>query len=583
MFFHVGTSRLFPIFISVFILSACGGGGKESTPYVPIPISGVAVTGAPIIGTVKIKDSNGIERKVDINSDGSYSIDTRDMMAPFILMAEGTVSGRAYSVTAPATSSDTNGTVNITPLSDIVLGYVMGENGQAAYQSGSFINITDTNITAQEDILKQQSLAGILTDVGFDTFDISQSIIHTPFSADHTGIDLALDMIDVDVDKGTNVITISLVDGSSSVFGDFDTGPTDIPSLSGTGVSAPSIDEYKAILAVIEGFVADLNDGADVGTLASTYFTATFLDNGIDSAAFLSKLGAGVSINNIAINSLDLTVGAEVAVIRFMISSGSVLYGPAEMQFVNDGTGWLFDGNRKLASISLRPYVEKESTYKKGDNNPEATVYYSGLNLVMDINDASEASPVIDNGITQATLTGPGLASPVVLTPHINLNVRFVNGASWNGFIPLNDADIGEINEGSMYNLVIDYNDGLPKQVTYQIRLNKPPVTNIQAISQPFSTIISPASATLLDAIDSSLISLLVTWSLEEDMVPFEIDSRSDCTGTSYGSTKRILITDSLADMTGTDYGSTCEGILRFTALDKFSSEVVTTYKITNL
>ncbi|MBE9527434.1 MAG: hypothetical protein IME94_10750 [Proteobacteria bacterium] len=557
------------------ILTACGGGGNPPPPT--RSITGVAAAGAPIVGTVKIKDAAGTEKIVNISSDGSYSVDTASMTDPFILKADGTVSGKAFSITAPATSRDIGETVNITPLTDIVTGNVMGQEGQNAYQTGNFTVITDGDITAQEASLRQ-SLTGILTDAGADP---TQSIIHTNFSANHTGFDLAMDMLDVEVDRTTDIATISLVDGFSSVTDDMTT-QTSILTLSVAGNSTTSIVEYNTILSMINNFVTDINANIDKVTLASDYFASTFLDDGINNSdVFLSNIGAEnpsyiLSISNIAINKLDLTSGSEYADIRFTVSFNGVLYdNQVKMQLVHDGTKWIFNGNQKLASISLRPYAEKKSTYQRGVG--ETTAYSSGLSLTMDIVDASDNS--IDNGITQATLSGPGLTSPVVFMPHADLSVRFVNGSSWNGFIPLIDARINEIKEGGIYSLVVDYNDGSAKQATYQIRLNKPPITSAQAASQSYTDITIPTPAA---ALDNGSGDLSVTWSLGNELTPFELDARSSCFNGAFGSTNSILLSNNTMIMTGTDYTGTCEGILRLTTLDKFNGEVVTTYEITN-
>jgi len=569
---------------SLVLLVACGGGSDSLTPGSTgssSSISGVAAAGAPIKGTVKIKDSTGKVVTTTIGSGGNYSISTSGMTPPFILLAEGTVSGRAYSITSPATSSDVGKTVNITPLTDLVLGNVMGQDGETAFQSGNFGNILDLSIDAHE-LALTNSLTGILTDTGFSS---SQSMINTAFSANHTGIDLALDMLNVDVDKATDTATISLIDGSASVTDDL-TAQSAITALSSSGDQTTSIAEYNAILSVINSFVSSLNSGTSASTLTTNYFAATFLDDGVGSAIFLNNIGAGsspgIAMSDIAISNLDLTPGSENATVRFMVSFGGVLYGSAEMQLIKDATqGWLLNGNQKLASISLRPYTEKISTYQRATG--ETTSYNSGLHLSMDISDASDNG--INNGITQATLTGPGITSPVVLTPHSNLSTRFVNGSSWDGYIPLNDTDIASIKEGSLYTLVVDYNDGTTKQVSYSLRLNKPPLTSAQASSQSYTAITSPASATALDNMQGSNMS--VSWTLGNELSSFDTDARSFClsTGTSYGGTKSSLLSDSSGTLGGNySYLSTdaCEGILRVRSLDKFNGEVVTTYKIIN-
>ena len=85
-------------------LSACGGGsstpqnnspptgGVPNPPVVPtVPeapktstITGVAAVGAPLTGTVTVKDAAGVSKTVGIGANGSYSIDVTGMTAPFV-------------------------------------------------------------------------------------------------------------------------------------------------------------------------------------------------------------------------------------------------------------------------------------------------------------------------------------------------------------------------------------------------------------------------------------------------------------------------------------------------------------------
>jgi len=113
--------KLASLIASLFVLSACGGGGGGGGGVPPpsatsTTIVGVAATGAPIVGTVTLKDVGGATTGVTTSATGAFSLDVSGLTPPFFLQAadtSGTVT--LYSI-APAP-----GIANINPLSHLVV------------------------------------------------------------------------------------------------------------------------------------------------------------------------------------------------------------------------------------------------------------------------------------------------------------------------------------------------------------------------------------------------------------------------------------------------------------------------------
>ena len=86
--------------LGLSILAAgCGGGGGSSTPVAPPDmLSGTAAAGAAIIGQVTVKGSAGNTTSTLIEANGNYNVDVSGLTAPYILRAEGTVGGKAYTL-----------------------------------------------------------------------------------------------------------------------------------------------------------------------------------------------------------------------------------------------------------------------------------------------------------------------------------------------------------------------------------------------------------------------------------------------------------------------------------------------------
>lgn len=106
--------NIFVMLSLALLLAACGGGSTTDTPATTVPplsstISGTASKGAPITGSVTLKDSTGATKTAFINSTtGAFSIAVDGMTAPFMLEA-----GNLYSIANSIT------TTNINPFTDL--------------------------------------------------------------------------------------------------------------------------------------------------------------------------------------------------------------------------------------------------------------------------------------------------------------------------------------------------------------------------------------------------------------------------------------------------------------------------------
>ena len=157
--------------IAAAALTACGGGGGSDSPLTPQPISGTAAAGAPVIGTVTVKDSAGVTKTTAIATDGSYSVDVAGMTGPFVFLASGTVGGRTIEMVSAATAADVNKTVNITPFTDLIVANLAGQAASSYYASPSFAKLTAVDLDAARQILTTRLrpiLDALGVEAGFD-------------------------------------------------------------------------------------------------------------------------------------------------------------------------------------------------------------------------------------------------------------------------------------------------------------------------------------------------------------------------------------------------------------------------------
>lgn len=124
---------------AALLLAACGG-GSSSSPADPVPpvlpppattLSGTAAVGAPISGSVVAIDSKGkVSTAVNTGAGGAFTVDVAGMTAPFFLSITGSSGGRQVTLNSIATAAGQ--TVNITPLTDLIVSTASGQPGGTA-------------------------------------------------------------------------------------------------------------------------------------------------------------------------------------------------------------------------------------------------------------------------------------------------------------------------------------------------------------------------------------------------------------------------------------------------------------------
>jgi hypothetical protein len=136
--------------IAAVALVACGGGGG-SAPSSSTTLSGVAAGGAPLVGTVYIKDSKGVEKSttIDLTANGAYTFDVAGLTPPFVLKAIGTVGNTQVTYCSVATAADVGGNINITPFTDLIVANIASQVAVNFYGNGDPAKITTTAIATQ--------------------------------------------------------------------------------------------------------------------------------------------------------------------------------------------------------------------------------------------------------------------------------------------------------------------------------------------------------------------------------------------------------------------------------------------------
>lgn len=197
------TAGLFMLLVlcAMLVFSGCSDSDSHGT----VTISGTASTGAPVVGTITVKDAEGSEAgPVAIEADGSFTIDVSGYTAPFVIKA--TVTATADELYSYALAAEQT---NVNPLTTLIVAAAAGVNDPGAvYDDTTGISEADIS-TALSDV--QTLLAHLFTAFGVDTaFD--------PLSGDctvnHVGIDALFDAVTITINTGTGAVVIASLDST---------------------------------------------------------------------------------------------------------------------------------------------------------------------------------------------------------------------------------------------------------------------------------------------------------------------------------------------------------------------------------
>lgn len=453
--------------ISLALNGCSGGGGSSSaaapaTPATATTITGTAAAGAPIIGTVNIKDSKGAVKTETIAADGKYTVDVSGMTGPFIFKAMGTVGGRHVSLVSAATADDVGKTINITPFTDLIVANIAGMAAELYFDNGSpeASKLTTAELSKEKDALTAR-LKPILSAMGVaDSFDL----LRTAFSANHSGFDGVMDVVKVEVNPETAEALITNVVTQQQITDDLaskaDTTAI-APPPAGTDLTAV-VTDLQAIEAQMSKINALYTTTVPTATNADllALFVSTadgFGHNGGDLASFLSTENAtnpeliGLKFSNPVI--LERVTADKVRVAVMGTFKTETWTDTFEFRKVNGV--WLNAGNQQLADHEATPVVSRQPNWTVDQNGVQLWTNKANDEYRRYLETWSESG---NANIYKINIKGPGLK-----TAGIDL-IRSVQGGNnamfklafgeWDGTTWLRECnkDIGETPNNALNN-----------------------------------------------------------------------------------------------------------------------------------
>lgn len=357
----------------------CGGGGGGDSGGVPpitpatLTIGGTVAAGLPLIGNVTVKDAAGVTRTTAIGANGAYSLDVTGLTAPFVFRALGTVGGRDYVIHSAASAADANGTINITPLTDLIVSNIAGQLAENYFNSGNFGGLTKAELDAETAGLKAKLLP-VLTSMGVES---TIDLLRTAFTPLSSALDKALDVLRVNVDASTNVATITNLVNQQQITDSLAVkaaAETAAAPLANTGMTTAADDLpliRKALTDFIGLFATGLPSPATVkAVLHDDPTLLPFRNGGQNATAFSNDVSTethlvGASITDIVVRRINYETGDAWprAIVDFNIRSkdGVVIDHGMNMQIAKDADGvWRLRGDNRLMDIFSHAHIVKQ-------------------------------------------------------------------------------------------------------------------------------------------------------------------------------------------------------------------------------
>lgn len=326
-------------------ITACSS--SSSPAAAPTTLSGTAAAGAPIIGTVTVKGSLGNTKSALIEANGNYDVDVTGLTAPYRLRAQGTVGGRTYKLHSYAQEADVGGNVNITPFTDLIVANAASQIAESYFNSLLIpVEITQDELDTQEDAL-QAKLQDVFTALGVDS---AINLLNSTFSADHTGLDAALDVVNIEFSTGSNIATITNLIENTTTTDDFtDQGDAGTLPVNDPNVLTAAVSDTQQIVALFDEFTAAFANSIPSATSIENIFTVDFLELDQSRGELLTELTTDLTLVGLGFSGLDVNIiDATNAEVNFNFSVNGVLdFEVANWFAVKDPSlGWQLDGDR---------------------------------------------------------------------------------------------------------------------------------------------------------------------------------------------------------------------------------------------
>jgi hypothetical protein len=361
-------------------LVACGGGGGSGAgSAASSSVTGTAATGAPLPGlTVTLKDSVNRSVTATTSVTGAFTLNSTGLTPPFLLLVTTPGGTKLLSVSADAGPT---ATINVTPLTDLVVRSWYGVQGQSADTAFANPVALPAPSPAQVQSIARTVLNLVQAAATGSTAGLTapEDLINRQFTANGAGIDLLLDRTRVTAQStaGATVVlstgsgtqtsvitfstaTVSITANSTTVSGSNTTtaSATDVVPVQTAQVAA--LDQINATL---KSFVQTINARGTLLAAADIdpFIAPQALQSGLTRTQFIANIVQnfkdGQSFNAVVdrVLAIDPAAGTARVVLRFTDTlGGATEISREEFAFALASGSWKLVGNNRIAEIGVQ-------------------------------------------------------------------------------------------------------------------------------------------------------------------------------------------------------------------------------------
>lgn len=507
--------------VGMLTIYGCGGGGGGTPAATPsTTLSGTVAGGAAVVGTVIVTDSKGATKGGTIEANGHYSIDVSGMTGPFMLKAAGTVGNTSVTYYSAATAADLGNTVNVTPFTDLIVSNIAGQLAENYFKDGAHSSDFGSLITPEKLAAAQTALHTKLLPV-LQALGLSDSIdlLRTTFAADHSGMDAVLDLVKVETNTTTNIVTFkNALTNSVIATDDVNTSTDDATKVDNTKIAEitpTAATDLQTIVTKLNSFAALFATSLpSIDTLTNSGVFVTgpnFMMGGQTFAQFATEMSLQQSAVGLKFSNIDIkpvfdannALISNVMILTAVISSNTETFNEKiRLKMVKSNGVWLVQGDGRIADISIRAQAQLNE-WKTVDSNMATqnagSATTNGLSIYID--PFSYNSSHVNAQAVTALITGPGLPSGGITMvqqntdrwfklPSLNYNTNIIPECVVSG--PAQCVSIAQALDNSQYTVILkDINGNSLNNAGYTLTLPKQPYATSTLTTAMFPTITS--------------------------------------------------------------------------------------------
>ena len=291
-----------PFLLILLLMTACIVDDDDSS--ISTSITGMAASGAPIVGTANIRGANGNISTSAIEADGSYTVDVDALTAPFLIWAEGKANGKT--VRLYSTVQAAGEVANVTPATNMVMTMALGDDPAAIYGDYGEGDVTaDAALPEVADVVAAAADVNALLATVFASLDMPADfdLMKGSFEVSTKGFDTVLDTVSFQV-NGTDPenVVVTIADKSTEAPLYEKNTSTGEVAVQLTAVEVESIVSagltfQEAALAIMKKlevlYATSVPTEAQLQSELGPYMASDALDDGMDAATMFEQWALG--------------------------------------------------------------------------------------------------------------------------------------------------------------------------------------------------------------------------------------------------------------------------------------------------